>query len=303
MLAIYGCATRAFVDYENYTKEECIFYYQILEKIVEPKSIRYSNYFISGLKSIVEQPGFLHRKIFETRFSVTNELSVVQIAKALKISKQGLLQRFEEGYRFIRCRDSKYDISKRIALLTYSISYLHKMIEQGCCFIKCLGIKHDINDRIDLLKQSAERLQRIQNTHGVQYASKNLPIETLPLKKRTYRCLNELGIGSVAQFMALKQQEIEGQAGIGGKTLFDIATNQTRLRNDFNNIIYDDVELSLDALGLGVRAMKCVQNIGVKTIEEFIELPQATVFNQWHIGEKTWQEIYEKQQILKYGDV
>ena len=61
---------------------------------------------------------------------------------------------------------------------------------------------------------------------------------------------------------------------------------------------YKTKELSIDALGLGYRARRCINDIGVKTIEDFMALSQEDVISVWHVGIGTWQEIYEKQQTL-----
>lgn len=267
LVAFYGKATRAFVDYEDYTQEECIFYYLILEKVTESAKLKPSNYLISGLATVIESSDFI-KTLFGMRFSVHNELSVAEMAKELNLTKQGLLLRFEEGYNFIRCRDSQYDISKRIALLN----------------------------------QSIDHLQKKRQTHAKQYKRKKLAIETLPLRTHAYNCLKEYGIHTVAAFMALKENEIKTIPGVGEKTFDAIVETQRKLFEEFNTVGCQEYELSLDELGLGVRALNCIRRIGVKTIEEFINLTEADVLKIWHTGEKTWLEIYEKQQSLKLGE-
>lgn len=269
LVFVYGQATRAFIDYEDYTMEECIFYYQILEKVVGVPELQHSNYLIAGLKSIMSSPEFLHKTLFETRFAVENEMTVSELSRKLKISKQGLLNRFEDGYNFIKRQDDKYDIAKRIALLNRSIV----------------------------------QLQNARDTHSKQYASKGLSIETLPLKQRTYTCMERAGVKTIAQFMALKETEIRNIPGAGEKTIEDILTNQAKLVAKFNNCTYQDVGIYLEKLGLGVRAMHTIRRLGIKTIEEFASLTRKQVLNVCNAGEKTWQEIYEKQQSLKYGNI
>ena len=264
----YGKATRVFVDYEDYTREECIFYYLVLEKVIGIAGLKPSNYFISGLAAVIESSDFI-KTLFAERFSAQNELSVDEMAKELKLTKQGLLLRFEEGYNFIRSRDSQYDISKRIALLNHSIRYLENKSQ----------------------------------THAHQYKRKKLPLETLPLRTHAYNCLKEYGIHTVAAFMALKEDEIKTMPGVGEKTFYSIVAVQRKLLDEFNSVGCKEYELSLDELGLGVRAINCVRRIGVKTVEEFINLTKADVLKVWHTGEKTWLEIYEKQQSLKFGEI
>lgn len=269
MMELYGKATCVFVDYEDYSREECIFYYRILEKVTGAVELPVSNYFISELKAIMEQPEFLHKALFETRFFAENQLRLIDIAKKLNITKQGLLLRFEEGYEYIRKQDNRYDISKRIAILNQAIA----------------------------------QLQKVRETHGLQYRNKKLSIETLPLKQRTYTCLKSGGVSTIAQFMALKESEARNIPGVGEKTVYDIIENQRKLMAKFNNTSYKEFDISLEGLGLGARAIHCLRRIGVKTIEEFTKLTKEDVLKAWHVGEKTWQEIYQKQQMLKYGDI
>ena len=268
LMELYGKATRVFVDYEDYTKEECVFYYRVLEKVIDDVEPKISNYLISGLAAIIETSEPL-KDLLYVRFSIHSKLSLINLAKELNISKQGLLQKLQKGFNFIKCRDSQYDISKRIALLNQSISHL----------------------------------QMVRQTHENEYKRKSLPIETLPLKKRTYTCLRNSGIDTVAAFMALKESEIKLIPGVGEKTHYDIVETQQKLFAAFNNEQYQKAEPTLEQLGLSNRAVNCIRHIGVKTIEEFINLTKRDVLAAWHAGEKTWQEIYEKQQILKRGEI
>lgn len=267
-LTIYGKATRAFVDYEDYSKDECILYYQILEKVVRQSEPISSNYLLSGLKTIVEEMGSL-KQLFKMRFSAENDLSVSQLAKNLKLSKQGLLKMFDKGYKFIRAREDRYDISKRISMLSHAI----------------------------------EQLKQTRQKHGSEYVKNQMSIDTLNLKTHTYNCLKTAGIKTVEQFMTLKLRDIKSIKGVGEKTFNDIVKSQQELKRSLGGRIQDESKLRVEDLELGTRSENCIRLLGVQTIDEFLELTKFDILSIWHAGEKTWQEIYHKQQSLKLGNV
>ena len=264
---LFGNATRVFVDYEKYNPEECVFYYRILVHLTGGQEIYSSNYFISGIEEIIKQPGFAYKDIFIMRFTAASCLSVYDIAEKMGMTKQGLLQRYEEAYKYIRNQDDKYDIAKRLVML----------------------------------KSAIEQLQKIRNEHSSKHATKNVGIEILNLSSRSRSCLKSVGITTVAQFACLSREQIKTIPGVGPRTFDDIVYNQKKLLDDANNLKYHETTLSLDSLGLGKRAKSCLKHLNVKTLENFMRLTKQEVLSTWHTGEKTWQEIYEKQQALKVG--
>ena len=158
-------------------------------------------------------------------------------------------------------------------------------------------------ERMELLRETVRKLEKIRMMHGIQYAAKELPLGVLPIKYRTYRCLSEAGILTVSQFMNVQVEDVKKMPGAGEKTICDILSNQKILQIGLNNGVYKPVILTLDTLGLGVRAMKCIKRAGVNTIDEFMKLSRSVVLNQWNMGEKTWKEISAKQHALKYGEL
>lgn len=266
---LYGRATRVFVDYEKYSQEECVSYYRILEHLNEGREIYNSNYLISGIEEIIRQTDFAYKDIFMLRFIADNCLSVYDIAEQIGITKQGLLLRYEEAYKYIRNQVDKYDIAKRLAML----------------------------------KGAMEQLQMIRDEHSSKCLTKTVGIETLGLRPRAYNCLKSVGIDTVAQFACLNVAQIKSIPGVGPRTFEDIVKSQKRLIDDASGLKYPETTLSLDSLGLGERAKRCLKHLNVKTLEDFMRLSKEDVMGVWHAGEKTWKEIFEKQHILKLGRV
>jgi len=211
---IYGQAIQTFVDSENYNAEECVFYYRVLKKLMIASEPLKSNYFISGLKEIMNQPEFGCWSLFERRFNVGMYQSVDEIANILGISKQGLLKRYEEAYKYIRRQDNKYDIAKRIALL----------------------------------KESIMQLRTIREKHSSQHAVTGASIADLPLKTRTYSCLKAAGITSIIQFTRLTEKQIKKIPGAGAKTVEDIISNQRKLEQRTKNSPYPEISITIDTV-------------------------------------------------------
>lgn len=260
---MYGEATRIFVDYAEYTREECIFYYGLLHRVHKGELLNPSGYLISGVKKAVNSV-FEHKEILEWRFAFNNTQSVAEMAEKIGITKQGLLLRFEDAYRKIKALDYEYDIPKRMEMLKNTLQILEEM--------------------------------RIKHKEG--YCKSDLPLDVLPLNSRAQYSLTQTGITTVGQFMKMSRSELTTIKGVGDKTLENILENQRKLL-DAKNVV--DMPFTLDSLGLGVRATNLLRRLGIKTLEEFVALTKDRVLRAWSAGEKTWQEIYNKQQQLKRG--
>lgn len=262
---LYGEATRIFVDYAEYTREECIFCYNLLRRVHKDEELNPSSYLISGVKRVVDNV-FEHKKILEWRFAFDNTQSVAKMAEKMRITKQGLLLRFEDAYRKILALDYEYDITKRM----------------------------------EMLKNTLQILEDLRIKHKEEYCKSDLPIDVLPLNSRAQYSLIRAGITTVGQFMKMTRRDFSTIKGVGERTLENIIENQRKLL-DSKSIV--DKPFSIESLGLNVRATVRLRRIGVETLEQFLSLERERFLRVWGAGEKTWQEIYNKQQQLKRGAI
>ena len=264
---LYVKAIRTFVDYENYSKASCIFYYRLLKQVNIRKDTYTSNYFIAGLEQIINRPSFRYKELLLLRFWPENDLTVSEIADKISLSKQGLLQRYEEVYNYIRKQDEMYDIAKRIAML----------------------------------EETTKQLQDIRNDHAEKYMTSAVGIEALGLKKNTCTCLKAAGIDTIAKFANLTPERASEIPGVGSKLLEDIMKRQRLLLEQSEDIKYQGITLNIEELSLTERAMRCLNQLGIDTIEGFMKLTKKQVMSIWHVGEATWKEISDKQKTLKFG--
>ncbi|MBQ8044454.1 MAG: hypothetical protein IJ272_10005 [Clostridia bacterium] len=262
---LYGEATRIFVDYAEYTREECIFYYNLLRRVHKAEELNPSGYLISGVKKVVNSV-FEHKTILEWRFGFDNTQSVAEMAEKIGITKQGLLLRFEDAYRKIRAMDYEYDIHKRM----------------------------------EMLKNTLQILEDLRTKHKVGYCKSDLPLDVLPLSSRAQYSLTRSGITTVGQFVKMTRSDFATIKGVGEKTLENIVENQRKLL-EAKNVV--DKPFTVEELGLSTRATVRLRRIGIETLEQFLSLKKERLLRAWSTGEKTWQEIYNKQQQLKRGDI
>lgn len=260
---IYGEATRIFVDYVEYTREECIFCYNLLRRVHKGEELNTSSYLISGVKKVIDSI-FEYKKILEWRFGLDGAESVAKMAERMGITKQGLLWRFEDAYRKIRSVDYEYNISKRI----------------------------------EMLKNTLQILEDLRTKHKVGYCKSDLTLDVLPLNSRAQYSLTQAGITTIGQFMKMTRNDFTTIEGVGEKTLENIIENQRKLL-DAKNVV--DKPFTVEELGLSTRATVRLQRIGIETLEQFLSLSKERLLRAWSTGEKTWQEIYNKQQSLRRG--
>lgn len=264
MAELYCEATRAFVDYENYSREECVFYYRILERLTEGQEIHSGNYFISGMEYIIKQPDFSYKDIFEMRFMPQKNLSIYDIAEQLGITKPALLQRYSVACKYIRNQADRYDIRKR-------------------------------------QKGTFGQLEAVRDNCGSQQLTRNAGLEALGLRTRAYNCLKAAGIDTVEQIASLSAEQIKAIPGVGPKIFEEIVKNQQNFIRDQNSVKSTEWVLVLEILGLDIRDKRCLNDLGVRNLDDFMRLTKQDVLSVWKAGEKTWENIYEKQQLLKSG--
>lgn len=180
---------------------------------------------------------------------------------------------------------------KRVGV--YTIDDLMKVFEKDIFEIKGIGpnVASDIVDKLQafMMKNDAD---------GQEYFE-NLPIDVLGFNNRVRYALKKSGVYIVRQFREMSLEEAYRIRGIGKKSFDDIVKKKQELENkrdDSSTLIEHPclVELNLDP-----RAMRCIRLLGVKTVQEFLLLTREQVINVWHISEKTWNEIYERQQSLQ----
>ncbi len=260
----YGNAMRVFVDWRRYKLNECIFYYRLLKKVVDDNKPIESNYFISGLKEIINQPGFAYKEILEQRFGSVEYKCVSDMAREIGITKQGLLLRFEKAYEYIRKQETLFDINKRMAIL----------------------------------QEALDTLRNAKMEHEKEKIPNEESINALGLKKRSRTCLNSVGITTASQLLEITDKQIMEIPGAGVKTLEDILECQKRLRDAINTSCIKR-NLDIDGLHLSSRASRCLDELNVKTVVDFLKLTKREVLSVWHIGKSTWEEIYQKQMEIR----
>ena len=129
----------------------------------------------------------------------------------------------------------------------------------------------------------------------------DLPIDVLKFANRFCNALKRAGVFNIQQLLSMSAEEIYCLKGIGKKGIQQIIQKKNEMMDKCNDGVCQGADLSLDSVNLSVRALRCVQALNVQTVEEFVNLTKEEVVQVRQIGEKTWHEICEKQQQLKYG--
>lgn len=173
-----------------------------------------------------------------------------------------------------------------------TVDKLIKLSYQDLLNIKGIGI--DAGEDIKL------KLENFMKTNHVEHnLIRSLSIDVFNFSNRTSNVLKREGIYMVGQLLLLSEQEIYRMRGIGKKCISEILQKREKLEKEVYNDKYKNNGLTIDMLGLSYRGMRCIKEIGIKTIGEFIGLTKKEVLSVWYVGTGTWQEIYEKQQSLK----
>lgn len=130
-----------------------------------------------------------------------------------------------------------------------------------------------------------------------------LPIDMLHFNNRVNNALKSKGIYNIGQLLALSVEDIYRIKGIGEKSFNQILQKRHELVVKYDNDLYQETILPLLALDLKPKTMNCLICMRIKTLKEFMQLTREKVTSLRWFGEKTWQEIYQKQQTLKLGTI
>ena len=303
-------ARKIFVDAGNYSEYELVGYYRLVKAICKRlNKVPADIVVISNIQEILNVLDDRKKKIVRCRYFEGNTLD--DIGSSLNISGERVRQievAVQERLKFVV-------FSKEIAGESDSVEVLN-LNTRARLALKRAGIetiteliKLPYRDLIAIYGIGQTTIEDIRNklvAHMVLIESEQkisfekLPIDTLDFSNRVNNALKSKGIYTIKQLLDLSVEDIYTMRGIGEKSFNEVLDKRHQLAAKYDNNLYEEAVLPLLALDLSSRAMNCLIYIRIKTLDEFMQLTREKVTAVRYIGEKTWQEIYAKQQALQF---
>ena len=301
-------AQEIFVDSNQYDEYELVGCYRLIALLCKKMKIRPQWPML--ISDIQQHLKTLDRRLYNiVRLRCWKCCTRDEIGLIFSISRERVRQLEERAQKHLYaliCRKEIDDLEQPIEVLdldtrgyyglkhvgVQTIGDLLKAFEQEIFEIKGIGpsVACDIGKKLKAFM--------LRNDSTGQEDFEKLPIDFLRFSNAVRRALKNKGIYTVRQFRLLPLEEAYKIKLIGEKGFNEVMKKKQELETILcaDSVIKEPT--CLTELDLGPRAMRCIRLMGVKTIKEFCSLTKKQVLNIWHVGEKTWQEIYEKQQSL-----
>lgn len=130
------------------------------------------------------------------------------------------------------------------------------------------------------------------------------PIESAGLSARGRTACLALGVKTLGEFLALDRKAFLAVPGVGRKTYADLLQSvQKKVRGAgrAEEPAGGGPQTLLADLVENRRALKAFQELGLKTVEEFLRTPREEFLKLRNCGERTWYEVSERVQAALGG--
>ena len=140
------------------------------------------------------------------------------------------------------------------------------------------------------------------------YLTREDDISVLPLSNRLMNCLRRIGIHTVGSVLDYPEEEWHNVRNMGTKSVEEVMGWVRIIRNgelDYylieDGVIIDNKELikevsdiSVEELGLSVRAVNCLNKSGITMVSQLIGISYEELMAIQNMGKKTADEIFKK---------